>query len=53
MAVNRKIELERIEAESSEAKALLEVLESQLSDQPKDAEAALRQRFTASGSKMD
>jgi len=53
MAVNRKIELERIESESQEAKTLLEVLESQRGDQPKDAEAALRQRFSASGNKMD
>jgi hypothetical protein len=53
MATTRKIVLERIEVESPEAAALLEVLESQRTDAPKDAETALRQRFSASGTKMD
>jgi len=53
MTTTRKIELERIERESPEARELLELLESQRSEQPTDAEAALRQRFCASGSKMD
>ena len=53
MTATRKIDLERIEGESPEAEALLEVLESQRTDAPKDAEAALRRRFSASGQKMD
>ena len=53
MAGTRKIDLDRIERESQEAIALLEVLESQRSDTPKNAEAVLGQSFSAAGSKMD
>jgi len=53
MAPIRKIDLERIDGESQETKRLLEVLESQRSDEPQDAEAVLRQRFSAAGTKME
>jgi hypothetical protein len=53
MAATKKIDLARIDCESQEAKALFDVLESQRSDEPEDAEAVLRQRFSASGTKMD
>lgn len=53
MAATRKIDLERIDCESQEAEVLLEVLESQRTNQPKDAEAVLRQRFSAAGTKME
>jgi hypothetical protein len=53
MAPTRKIDLERIERESPETDELLEVLETQRPDEPAEADAVLRKRFTAAGTKMD